>query len=108
LDKFFGEFSVDSVLYKEKGREIYANQINLRSVKIGSDRLLEINSDLFNAKLEGGFSIKELIPHLQKISNTFLPSLVSYDNKTLNEQNINYSIDLKNTYSVFQVFSPDF
>ncbi len=108
LDKFFGEFIVDSLLYSEKGNHIFANEINLRSVKIEKKRQLEVNSDLFNVKFVGDFSIKELIPHLDKVLNSYLPSLVSYDKKNLHEQNINYTIDLKNTYSVFRIFSPNF
>jgi len=109
LNKFFGEFVVDSLIYIEKEDTVFAEAINLQSTKNEERRLIEVESDLLRASFEGDFLIEDLVKQLKQMSYSYLPSFITnYDDKELPEQELKYEINLKNTYSLFQIFSPHF
>ena len=109
LDKFFGEFTVDSLRYFEKEKAIYSNSIHLKSTTNEGKRSVFVYSDLFDARFEGHFKTQDLLQHFFKIAHSQLPSFFDFKKKKkLPRQDINFDINLKNTYSVFSIFSPSF
>lgn len=110
IDQFFGEFMIRNFQYAEKDEEIKAEAINLQSVKNEKSRKIEVYSDLFNLKLEGDFQIKDLMDHSDALLTSYLPSLFNKEASVLNtniQQDLNFELLLKNTYSVFKIFSPE-
>ena len=109
LEDFFGEFVVDSLFYREKEKFIYAERINLFSRKDEKKRIIDVNSDLFDAHFEGNYLIRDLIKNSNYYGSQLLPALIhKEENQKLIEQKIDYRIFLKQTLSTFKIFSPDY
>lgn len=108
LDNFFGEVTLDSLTYKEKSNTVFAERLQMRSTKIDGERNIEINSDLFESHFKGHFLTKYLVDHFFKLQEKYMPSLSNFDIKDqqLANQDIKFDLKLKNTYSLFEIFSP--
>ena len=107
LDKFFGELTIKDLEYSELDNRVIADEIHLHSSKKQEIRSVVINSDLFDADFKGHFLSQNLKSHFISLYNLYLPAFaIENVNKVDENQDIELNINLKNTYSIFEIFSP--
>ncbi len=109
LDNILGELKINNLKYSENGRIIFSEEFIAQSTKINNEKSITINSNLFDSHFNGHFTTLDLNQNLLKLYHSYLPALSDTElKKEISEQDIRFDIKLKNSYSIFKIFSPSF
>jgi len=111
LDNMQGIIILDSTIYFQDGKKYTMDDFTFSVTRDSTEYgLIRIFSDIFDATMEGEFTIRELPFNFAQIANFYLDTLITdinWDSLHLDYQDFVFNIELKNTEPLTQLFIPD-
>ncbi len=109
IDEIEGQIGIHNFNFLSRKLNIDSHSLMLTKSSEGLDKHLKIKSDLFDLEVDGDYKLSDLGNHLLQIQKEYIPSLnLAVISNKISPQSFNFDINLKNTYSVFQIFVPSF
>lgn len=108
LDDIEGYATIDSTSYTEGDKNYTLDHFSLITIKdtLKFKRII-LNSDILDARVQGNFYFRDLVTSFKEFANK---SVVFFDEKEMKEgledQDFQFSVDLKNTKALTQLFIP--
>ncbi len=108
IDNSNGEAIISNLIYSQNG-EIYTNKkIALSSQQFDSIKEIKLDSDIADVSIKGKFLISELPKTFDIIGQKVVPALYSsLDTISIDNQNYNFNILLKDYSPINKLFTPD-
>lgn len=111
IDNLLGSIRFDSTVYSEKMLQYRLKELTLITSEIwGGNKSLSLKSDFADADFSGKFTFADFYYSLTNIISTYIPSLqlsTTKDYKVEKEQLFEYTINIKNTEPLTELFLPD-
>jgi hypothetical protein len=111
IDNLLGSIKFDSTVYTEKKIRYRLEELTLiTSESRGGNKSLSLKSDFADADFNGKFTFADFYYSLTNIISTYIPSLqlsTKKEYKIEKEQLFEYTINIKNTKPLTELFLPD-
>lgn len=76
LDNITGDVRITDISYYDEGKEVDMMEVKMHMAYENKERLLELNSDIFDLKINGDFKFDNLQYSLAKMGHSIMPSLI--------------------------------
>ncbi len=106
-DNIVGSILIDSTNFIIGKKLYHLNEININSEKSGTNRTIDINSDILDAHFAGEFEFATILDAFKEIIPRFLPSVILPRKSFSSNQNFSYNVNLKNINLISEIFLPN-
>ena len=112
IDDVFGSIIIDSTKYYEDNKLFYLDHFALITLNDTSvNKNINLKSDIVDAEIKGDFLLTELFPSFINFIDNFISADRLFESNSSKLQNLfnqdfEYSINLKNTYSFCELLYP--
>ena len=112
VDDVFGSINIDSTKYYEDNKLFYLDHFALITLNDTSvNKNINLTSDIADAEIKGDFLLTELFPSIINFIDNYFSAdrLFEVDSSKLEDlftQDFEYSVNLKNTNSLFELLYP--
>ena len=110
LNEYKGEVIVNGLIYKASGKEIKVPSMTLMINRSRTKDVLEIKSDIADVNIDGKIDFNQIMNDFKYQFSRIFPTLFTADirkNKRINDDNFNYSINIKEADDFLSIFLPD-
>jgi hypothetical protein len=110
LDNMIGEIKVENFYYSENANTYYINKINFSSHYDDQIKILKLQSDLADARIEGKFNIEHMLSSVfDLVEKTLIPEK-EFKSRSSQEkvQDFEFDFHLKNIKPLTELFLPNF
>lgn len=106
LDNIEGVVDLNRVRLTNTENSFVVDSVNLRAIGIGSNRSLNIRSDILDASIKGEYDLKTFPSYFKSVANQYIPSLrLNYVKP--GRQNFEFSLNIKYFEPVSILFIPE-
>lgn len=105
LDNIQGDMALEQIRVTTSENSFIIDSVFLNAEGIGSDRLLELTSDVGDARIKGQYDLATLPASFKTVLKRYIPSLPGKI-ATPKNQNFEFNIDLKNFDFISSIFIP--
>lgn len=107
IDNFVGNAILKEVNLETRGKNFYANNINLNSSYDNGKKILQLRSPFADADMTGSFKISDLPATFQMYLYHYLPQYIRKPKTNFSTQLFTYNTTLKNIEPLLNVFVPN-
>lgn len=109
LDNLLGTLRFNNTLYSEKERSVFMKDFLLNTrLQAGNSKRMSLNSDYLDAVFSGQYTFDDLTEYMTLVFTDYLPALalVKPSLPRLEKGSFDYTIQLKNTGPITEIFVP--
>ena len=110
IDNLIGDVYLSDVKFNTNNGGYYLDTFNIKASRVESEKLLTLKSDLVNGEIRGIYSFSGIVPAVNRLLNSYLPSLfeVSKSKKTENPNNFSINLSINGTQELSQILDLPF
>lgn len=105
-DNMVGNIQVENTNFLSGKKLYHLNSIEIQSAKGGSNRSINVQSDILDADFEGDFEFATLPDAFKEILPRYLPSVILPKKEFIGRQNFTFDVRIKNMDLVSELFLP--
>lgn len=107
FDELDGTIELEDLKYTESGTGFDIYRIAYSSSKIGTQRLIKLNSEIVDADLRGDFRLVNMESMISSLISRYLPEIVFNKKNIVNDrQQLVFRVNIKKANDVLNVFIP--
>ena len=110
IDNLIGDVYLSDVKFNTTNGGYYLDTFNIKASRVENEKLLTLKSDLVNGEIRGIYSFSGIVPSVNRLLNSYLPSLfeVSKSNKIENPNNFSINLSIEDTQKLSQILDLPF
>ncbi|SDM69509.1 Family of unknown function [Daejeonella rubra] len=106
LENIEGTVAINRIQLTNPKNSFIVDSVNLRAIGTGSQRSLNIGSDILDASIKGQYDLKTLPSYFKSVANRYIPSLgLKY--VTPGKQDFEFSLNIKYFDPISMLLIPD-